>query len=106
MYYLGVDVGSVSTDLVILDEDLKVLDKLYLRTKGRPIEAIQEGFKILKDKYSDEDIAAVGTTGSGRIVASYIVGGCCKMKSRPFSSCSCLGFFCKTIIEIGGKIRR
>ena len=45
MYYLGVDVGSVSTDLVILDEDLKVLDKLYLRTKGRPIEAIQEGLR-------------------------------------------------------------
>lgn len=42
--YLGIDVGSVSTDIVVLDQNLNVEYKLYLRTKGRPIKAIQEGF--------------------------------------------------------------
>lgn len=74
MYYLGVDVGSVSTDIVLLDNNLNVVDKLYLRTKGKPINAIQQGFKILKEKYDDEQIKAVGTTGSGRQIASSILG--------------------------------
>jgi predicted CoA-substrate-specific enzyme activase len=105
VYYLGVDVGSVSTDLVILDEDLKVLDKLYLRTKGRPIEAIQEGFKVLKDKYSDKDIGAVGTTGSGRVIASYIVGGDAVKNEITAHSVASLSLdpSVRTIIEIGGQ---
>lgn len=105
MYYLGVDVGSVSTDLVVLDKELQVIDKLYLRTMGRPIKAIQEGFKILKDKYSDEDIAAVGTTGSGRIVASYIVGGDAVKNEITAHSVAALALdsSVKTIIEIGGQ---
>jgi len=105
VYYLGVDVGSVSTDLVVLDEDLKVIDKLYLRTKGRPIKAIQEGCKILKDKYSDKDIAAVGTTGSGRLIASYIVGGDAVKNEITAHSVAALALdpSVRTIIEIGGQ---
>ena len=47
MHYLGVDVGSVSTNIVILDEEMNVVEKIYLRTKGSPIKAVQDGFKIL-----------------------------------------------------------
>jgi activator of 2-hydroxyglutaryl-CoA dehydratase len=74
MYYLGVDVGSVSTDLVLADQNMKVVEKLYLRTKGRPIQAIQEGFRQLKDKYGKEEIAAAGTTGNGRQIAATLIG--------------------------------
>ncbi len=45
MYYMGVDIGSVSTDIVIIDENSNVIDALYLRTRGNPIKTIQEGFK-------------------------------------------------------------
>ncbi len=44
MYYMGIDVGSVSTDIVIVDENINLIESIYLRTKGRPIDAIQEGF--------------------------------------------------------------
>ncbi len=74
MFYLGVDVGSVSTDLVLLDNNMNVAEKIYLRTKGNPIKAIQDGFKLLKDKFDGSDIAAAGTTGSGRMIASSIIG--------------------------------
>lgn len=73
MYYIGVDVGSVSTDIVMLNEN-EVVDSLYLRTKGRPISAIKEGFKFLSTKYTDTQILGVGTTGSGREIASYVLG--------------------------------
>jgi predicted CoA-substrate-specific enzyme activase len=102
---MGVDVGSVSTDIVIVDENINVLESLYLRTKGRPINAIQEGFKFLKDKYSDKDITAVGTTGSGRQIAASIVGADVIKNEITSHAVAALHLDpdVRTIIEIGGQ---
>jgi len=43
--YLGIDVGSISTNLVVIDSEGRVLAKRYLMTAGRPIEAIRQGLK-------------------------------------------------------------
>jgi len=84
MLYLGIDVGSVSTDLVLLDNDLQVVEKLYLRTRGNPIRAVQEGLRTLKERYRDEDVAACGTTGSGRQIApSWWAPTPSRMRLRP-----------------------
>lgn len=105
MYYLGVDVGSVSTDLVLLDNNMKVVEKLYLRTKGRPIRAIQEGFKILKSKYEGFEIGAAGTTGSGRHIASTLIGGDAVKNEITAHAVAALEIDkeVRTIIEIGGQ---
>lgn len=64
---LGVDVGSTSTNLVLLSEDGKVVDYLYLRTKGEPETVVKDGMKQLKKKYGDKiQITSIGVTGSGR----------------------------------------
>ncbi len=39
--WLGVDVGSVSTNVVVIDRNRRVLSKRYLPTAGRPIEAVK-----------------------------------------------------------------
>ena len=39
MYWLGIDIGSISTDLVLVDENSSVAESLYLKTKSRPVEA-------------------------------------------------------------------
>jgi predicted CoA-substrate-specific enzyme activase len=105
MYYLGVDVGSVSTDLVVLNEDLDVIEKLYLRTKGKPIRAVQEGFKLLKNKYRDHEIKGVGTTGSGRQISSYLIGGDVVKNEITAHAVAALALDenVRTIIEIGGQ---
>jgi predicted CoA-substrate-specific enzyme activase len=105
MYYLGVDVGSVSTDLVLLDNKMNVVEKLYLRTKGRPINAIQEGFKILKSKYDGLEIGSAGTTGSGRHIASTLIGGDAVKNEITAHAVAALEIDreVKTIIEIGGQ---
>lgn len=105
MYYLGVDVGSVSTDIVVLNESLEVKDKLYLRTKGRPIKAVQEGLKFLKDKYYDEEIKGVGTTGSGRQISSYLIGGDAVKNEITAHAVAALNIDneVRTILEIGGQ---
>lgn len=105
MYYLGVDVGSVSTDIVVMDKNLSVVERLYLRTMGKPIKAIQEGFKILKGKYENNEIKGVGTTGSGRIIASQLVGGDVVKNEITAHAVAALAFEknIRTIIEIGGQ---
>jgi len=105
MYYLGVDVGSVSTDLVLVDDNMEVAEKIYLRTKGNPIKAIQEGFKILKTKYKATEILAAGTTGSGRTIASSIIGADAVKNEITAHATAALEIDedVKTIIEIGGQ---
>ncbi len=105
MYYLGVDVGSVSTDLVLLDEKMNIVEKHYLRTKGKPINAIQEGFKFFKGKYKVTDILAAGTTGSGRQIASTLIGADAVKNEITAHAVAALSIDkdVRTIIEIGGQ---
>ncbi len=105
MYCLGVDVGSVSTDIVLLDEKSSVVEKIYVRTKGRPINAVQEAFKLLKDKYEDKEILACGTTGSGRHIAATLTGAESVKNEITAHSIAALEIDDKvrTIIEIGGQ---
>ncbi|OAT81746.1 acyl-CoA dehydratase activase [Desulfotomaculum copahuensis] len=73
--YLGIDVGSVSTNIVTCGEDGAVITGLYLRTRGRPIEAIQKGLQETAESLPPGvEIAGVGTTGSGRYLAGVMVG--------------------------------
>ncbi|SKA84898.1 CoA-substrate-specific enzyme activase, putative [Caloramator quimbayensis] len=105
MYYLGVDVGSVSTDIVLLDKSLNVVEELYLKTKGRPIQVIQESFKILKSKYDDKQITASGVTGSGRNIASFLIGADAVKNEITAHAVAALNIDkeVSTIIEIGGQ---
>lgn len=105
MYYMGVDVGSVSTDIVLLDKNMNAVEKLYLRTKGKPIIAIQEGFRLLKSKYEDKEILSVGTTGSGRQISSFLIGADVVKNEITAHAVAALNInrAVKTIIEIGGQ---
>jgi len=73
--YLGVDVGSISTNLVLIDEKKNLLAKRYLWTAGRPLEAIQKGLSEIYDEMGDKvRICGVCTTGSGRYLTADFLG--------------------------------
>ncbi|OPY75926.1 MAG: Activator of (R)-2-hydroxyglutaryl-CoA dehydratase [Syntrophorhabdus sp. PtaU1.Bin153] len=73
--YLGVDVGSISTNLVVIDKDRNVLAKRYLMTEGRPLEAVKRGLAEIGDEIGNRiDIAGAGTTGSGRYLTADFIG--------------------------------
>lgn len=73
--YLGIDIGSVSTNIVALDQHSKVIQGLYLRTRGQPVKILLEGMKQLAQLLpTSTEIVAVGTTGSGRYLAGVMVG--------------------------------
>lgn len=104
--YLGIDVGSVSTNIIVLTEQGEVVTSLYLRTRGRPIEALQSGLKeaalVLP---SDIEIAGVGTTGSGRFLAGVMIGAdVIKNEITAHAvAASIVQPDVQTVLEIGGQ---
>ncbi len=73
--YLGIDIGSVSTNLVVLDTVGNLLHEIYLRTQGRPIEVVNSGLAEIEREIGDRlNILGVGTTGSGRELIGELVG--------------------------------
>jgi predicted CoA-substrate-specific enzyme activase len=73
--YLGIDIGSVSTNVVVMDSNAALIQDIYLRTAGRPIEAVQQGLsEVQRDWGRRLQILGVGTTGSGRELIAELVG--------------------------------
>ena len=73
--YLGVDVGSISTNLVVIDSKRRVLARRYLMTSGRPIEAVRDGLGQIGREIGEKVIIrGVCTTGSGRYLIGDFIG--------------------------------
>ncbi|MGC8777605.1 MAG: acyl-CoA dehydratase activase [Candidatus Caldatribacteriaceae bacterium] len=73
--FLGVDVGSVTTKLVLMNREKKILASCYLRTSGDPIHALKEGLRYIEERLPSRGIIrGVGTTGSARHLAGVVVG--------------------------------
>lgn len=103
---LGLDVGSVSTNLVLLNENDDVVEKIYLRTSGRPIDAVKKGLSMLAPLQKQGiRVTSVGTTGSGRQLASTLTGAdIVKNEITAHAAASChMAPGVRTIIEIGGQ---
>lgn len=73
--YLGIDVGSVSTNLVVIDGNGDLIKEIYVATESRPIDVVSENLKAIEDELGDKvNIRGVGTTGSGRELIGVLVG--------------------------------
>lgn len=104
--YLGIDVGSISTNLVLLDGSGRVLHKKYLRTHGQPMKAMQTGLLGLAQKMNGElTISGVGTTGSGRYLAGILIGADVIKNEITSHAVAALHYEPEThsVIEIGGQ---
>lgn len=103
--YIGVDVGSVSTNVVAIDKDVNVLFKTYIRTNGQPIDSVKEGIRQLKESLGDVEVLGVGTTGSGRQLAGAILGADVIKNEITAHATATIHFVpnVRTIFEIGGQ---
>jgi predicted CoA-substrate-specific enzyme activase len=109
--YLGIDVGSVSTNLVVLNDAAEVLHEIYVRTEGRPIEVVSAGLRTIAEALGDRiRIVGVGTTGSGREMIGELVGAdtindeiTAHKTGAMYVSQRLLGEPVDTIFEIGGQ---
>ena len=104
--YLGIDVGSVTTKLALVDEAGKYYDSYMLRTSGKPVMAVQNGMKKLKEQAKEEyNILGVGTTGSGRNLAGALVGADIIKNEITAHAVAASTYIegVQTILEIGGQ---
>ena len=102
--YIGIDVGSVSTNIVLTDADDNIIKRLYLRTGGRPIEAIVKGLTMVAGSFGGT-IAGAGTTGSGRQLAAVMIGADVvknEITAHAVAACRIVPNV-RTILEIGGQ---
>ncbi|QZY54338.1 acyl-CoA dehydratase activase [Crassaminicella profunda] len=104
--YLGVDIGSVSTNIIVMDEEDRIVDTLYLRTQGRPIETVKNGLSQMKERLGEDvHVLGVGTTGSGRNLGGIMIGADVIKNEITAHGVAALHFVpdVRTIIEIGGQ---
>ncbi len=104
--YAGIDVGSISTNVVVIDTQGKVLSRCYLMTAGRPLEAVRKGFAEVGAELGKRvRIRGACTTGSGRyLTADYI--GADLTKNEITAHATGAAFVdpkVDTIFEIGGQ---
>jgi len=73
--FLGIDVGSISTKAVAIDQGGNLLAKVYLRTRADPLGAAAECLKRLGEAVGGRlAVRGVGVTGSGRELVARFVG--------------------------------
>ncbi|MBN1232859.1 MAG: CoA activase [Candidatus Coatesbacteria bacterium] len=104
--YLGIDVGSISTNLVLIDEKHRIVSKRYLMTASRPIEAVQRGLSEIYEEVGNlVKVAGVGTTGSGRYLTYDFVGGDVVRNEITAQAVAAIEIdnTVDTIFEIGGQ---
>ncbi|MBM4018625.1 MAG: CoA protein activase, partial [Planctomycetes bacterium] len=102
--HLGIDIGSVSLNLVLLDEEMKVIRERYVRTRGKPLET---ALAVLEGLFAETPPGAIdgaAFTGAGTAVLGELYGilpinevvaqATATMRLHPDV---------RTIIEIGGE---
>ena len=102
--YLGIDIGSVSLNLVLMDEEMRVVKERYLRTRGKPLETAFEAIEQLFSEVSPSDIEGVAFAGAGTGVLSDLYG--IKPVNEVVAQAKATATFypdVRTIIEIGGE---
>jgi predicted CoA-substrate-specific enzyme activase len=105
-YYLGVDVGSISTNLAVINQNKELVERVYIRTEGQPIRSVQKGVKIMREKLGENiPINGAGATGSARYLTGVIVGADIVKNEITAHALASLHYHpeIQTVIEIGGQ---
>lgn len=104
--FLGIDIGSLSTNVVLIDRNKNVVARRYLRTAGRPIVAVCQGLKEIGEEVGAKvRVCGVGTTGSGRYMIGNLAGADIVRNEITAQATAAVHFHPEvdTIFEIGGQ---
>ena len=105
-FSLGIDIGSISTKGVVLDETGEVITSAYLMTEGNPLASVRRLLGELRaEMAADMEIHAVGTTGSARRLIGAMVGADAVKNEITAHAVGTLSRHpeVRTILEIGGQ---
>lgn len=108
---LGIDIGSVSTNVVLLDRHGEIVREIYTRTQARPVEVVTAALAELHAELGSRvRVVAAGTTGSGRELIGELIGAdtindeiTAHKTGAMFIARTMLDGTVDTIFEIGGQ---
>lgn len=104
--YLGVDIGSISTKGVIIDDNNNIIAKEYIWTEGNPVNAVKRLIAILKKQLKGNYILkGIGTTGSARKLIGLMLDASVVKNEITAHAIGTLSLYpdARTILEIGGQ---
>ena len=104
--FLGVDVGAVSTNIVLTDGKGRLVAKQYWYTRGEPVETVRAGLEEMARRVgSGVRVCGVGVTGSGRYFIGDFVGADVVINEISAQARAALHLDPEvdTVIEIGGQ---
>lgn len=71
---IGIDIGSASSDVVVLDNENHIVLSDYKRTKGKPVETLREQLRELFKKINPANVELVAATGSAARLPAKVLG--------------------------------
>ncbi|GHU61765.1 2-hydroxyglutaryl-CoA dehydratase activator [Clostridia bacterium] len=106
-HYLGIDCGSVSVKIAIINEQYEILYEQYKRSNGSPVRTLQKlltEYAIRKHLHKIVSFSGIFVTGSGRFLIEKLLGAfpCNEISAHGKAA----GYFypkAQSIIEIGGQ---
>ncbi|MEN8204026.1 MAG: acyl-CoA dehydratase activase [Bacteroidota bacterium] len=104
--YLGLDIGSLSTNVVLIDKENRVVARRYLPTASKPLEAIRKGMSEIHDEVGHRVVVkGAGSTGSGRYLTGDFIGADLIRNEITAQATAAIAFDPEvdTIFEIGGQ---
>src|SRR5574344_1191310 len=104
--YLGIDIGSISTKAVVIDESNNVICSSYIWTEANPIEATRKVLNNITNKLSkDIVIKGIGVTGSARKLIGLMVDANVVKNEITAHAIGTIDRHpdVRTILEIGGQ---
>lgn len=104
--YLGIDIGSISTKGVVIDDNNNLIASSYIWTEGNPTLAVRKVINILKEQVpSSYILKGVGTTGSARKLIGLMLDANVVKNEITAHAIGTLSFHSdvRTILEIGGQ---
>src|SRR4030066_905568 len=102
--YLGIDVGSVSANTVILNDLGEVLEEHYTRIKGQPLKGVQRVLEEILSRIPPEAFHSLSFTGTGGKLLSGLLDG--YFVNEIIAQAKAIQHFypeIRTVIDIGGE---
>ena len=105
--YMGIDIGSISTKGVVIDEYDNIIASSYIYTEGNPIRAVKKVVKNMRNEIdlNKYQVVSVGTTGSARKLIGIMLDASVIKNEITAHAVGTIRLYpeVKTIFEIGGQ---
>ncbi|RLA82568.1 MAG: 2-hydroxyglutaryl-CoA dehydratase, partial [Deltaproteobacteria bacterium] len=102
--FIGIDVGSVSANTVLMDRRGMVLEEHYDRIKGQPLRTVRDRLREILSRIPQREIRGIAFTGKGAKLLSEVLKG--PFYNEIVAQTKAIERFhpqARTVIDIGGQ---